>query len=302
MTVWTLATLHTLDGPKAAIGVNGKLFAVEALEPPLTGISTKEMVQNWEAFFPRLDELADRVAHHKEPIAPGIPASEADLLTPIVYPDGLFAIGGNYSGHLKAMGMSVTKSGTMPFFIRPPRTSLVGPGDTVMIPKTTRQLDWECELAVFVGRTLKNANREEAAAAVAGFAVGLDLSCRDLLKADNDFKVDLARGKAQDTLAPCGPAMMPAMFVPDVNNLRIQLFLNDEKMMDGSTSEMIYKIDEQLSTISNFMTVEAGSILFTGSPAGSAGEHGNRWLQPGDRLHAEIENVGALDVSLRQNG
>jgi 2-keto-4-pentenoate hydratase/2-oxohepta-3-ene-1,7-dioic acid hydratase in catechol pathway len=198
--------------------------------------------------------------------------------------------------------MSVTKTGTMPFFIRPPRTSLVGPGETVLIPKTTRQFDWECELAVFVGRTLKDANRQEASAAVAGYAVGLDLSCRDLLKADNDFKVDLVRGKAQDTLAPCGPAMMPSIFVPDVNNLHIQLFLNDEKMMDGSTSEMIYKIDEQLSTISKFMTVEAGSVLFTGSPAGSAAEHGNRWLQPGDRIHAEIEGVGALDVSLRENG
>ena len=301
MTTWTLATLRTLGGSKAVIGVNGKLFAVDALEPLLTGISTKEMLQNWESFFPRLDELADRVVHHEDLIASGIPASKADLLTPIVYPDGLFAIGGNYSGHLKAMGMSVTKSGTMPFFIRPPRTSLVGPGDTVVIPKTTKQFDWECELAVFVGRTLKDVNRQEASVAVAGYAVGLDLTCRDLLKADNDFKIDLARGKAQDTLAPCGPAMTPARFVPDVNNLRIQLFVNDEEMMDGSTSEMIYKIDEQLSTISKFMTVEAGSVLFTGSPSGSAAEHGNRWLQPGDRIHAEIENVGALDVSLRQN-
>jgi 2-keto-4-pentenoate hydratase/2-oxohepta-3-ene-1,7-dioic acid hydratase in catechol pathway len=301
MTVWTLATLRTLGGPKAAIGINGKLFVLEALEPLLTEISTKEMLQSWEAFFPRLDELANRVANHNELIASGILTSDADLLTPTVYPDGLFAIGGNYSGHLKAMGMTVTKTGTMPFFIRPPRTSLVGPGDTVVIPKTTKQFDWECELAVFVGRTLKDATREEASAAVAGYAVGLDLSCRDLLKADNDFKIDLARGKAQDTLAPCGPAMMPAKFVPDVNNLRIQLFLNGEKMMDGSTSEMIYKIDEQLSTISKFMTVEAGSVLFTGSPAGSAGEHGNRWLRPGDRIHAEIENVGTLDVTLRQN-
>ena len=301
MKIWTLATLHTLGGSKAAIGINGKLFAVDALEPLLTGTSTKEMLQNWESFFARLDELADRVVHHEDLIASGIPASKADLLTPIVYPDGLFAIGGNYSGHLKAMGMRVTKNGSMPFFIRPPRTSLVGPGDTVVIPKTTTQFDWECELAVFVGTTLKDASRQEASAAVAGYAVGLDLSCRDLLKADNDFKVDLARGKAQDTLAPCGPALMPAAFVADVNNLRIKLFVNDEKMMDGSTSEMIYKIDEQLSTISKFMTVEAGSVLFTGSPSGSAAEHGNRWRQPGDRIHAEIENVGALDVSLRQN-
>ena len=155
-------------------------------------------------------------------------------------------------------------------------------------------------MAVFIGKTLKNASREEAAAAVAGYSIGLDLSCRDLIQVNNDLKVDLVRGKAQDTMAPCGSAMMPAKFVPDVNNLRIQLFVNDEKMMDASTCEMLYKIDEQISTISEFMTIEAGSILFTGSPSGSAGEHGNRWLRPGDRIHATIENIGSLDVTMRQ--
>ena len=139
-------------------------------------------------------------------------------------------------------------------------------------------------------------SKEEAAAAVAGYAVGLDLSCRDLIQVDNDLKVDLVRGKAQDTMAPCGPGVMPAQFIPDVNDLRIQLSVNGEKMMDASTSEMLYKVDEQLSVISEYLTIEAGDILFTGSPSGSAGVHGNRWLRPGDHIHAEIEHVGVLDV------
>ena len=99
------------------------------------------------------------------------------------------------------MGLAKKKWDSMPFFIRPPKTTLVGPGDTVIIPKTTKQFDWECELAVFIGKTLKNASKQEAAAAVAGYAIGLDLSCRDLIQVDNDLKVDLVRGKAQDTMS-----------------------------------------------------------------------------------------------------
>src|SRR5260370_32312808 len=197
------------------------------------------------------------------------------------------------------MGMKVKKQDVMPFFIRPPKSPLVGTVDTVHIPKTTQQFDWECELAAFVGKRLKDAGRDEASAAIAGYAIGLDLSCRDLIKVDNDLKVDLVRSKAQDTMAPCGPAITPAKFVTDPNNLRIQLYVNDEKMMDASTSEMLYKIDEQLSIISHFITLQPGDILFTGSPSGSAGEHGGRWRKPGDRIHEEISALGVRNAMNR---
>jgi 2,4-diketo-3-deoxy-L-fuconate hydrolase len=124
------------------------------------------------------------------------------------------------------------------------------------------------------------------------------MTCRDLIPVDNDLKVDLVRGKAQDTMAPCGPYIVPAQFVSDVDNLRIELFVNDEKMMDASTAEMLYKVDEQLSVISDYVSIEPGDIVFTGSPSGSAGVHGNRWLRSGDRIHAQIEGVGALDVTI----
>ncbi len=300
MTIWTLATLKTPEGARAALGINDRYFILHDLQPLMQGTTSKQILQTWETSLPLLNALVEKVVADDAVFAHGVPAGEADLLTPVLEPDGLFAVGANYSGHLKEMGLAATKWASMPFFIRPPKTTLVGPGDTVIIPKTTKQFDWECELAVFIGKTLKNVSKEEAAAAVAGYAIGLDLSCRDLIKVDNDLKVDLVRGKAQDTMAPCGAVMMPAQFVPDVNNLRIQLFVNEEKMMDASTCEMLYKIDEQISTISEFMTIEAGSILFTGSPSGSAGEHGDRWLKPGDRIHATIENVGSLDVTMRQ--
>lgn len=149
-----------------------------------------------------------------------------------------------------------------------------------------------------VGRRLRHADRGEAAEAIAGYAVGLDLSCRDLIRVDNDLKVDLVRGKAQDTMAPCGPAIVPARFVPDISDLRVTLDLNGERMMDALTSEMLYAIDEQLSIISGYLTLEPGDILFTGLPSGSAEVHGGRWLRHGDHIRAEIADVGVLEVTL----
>jgi 2,4-didehydro-3-deoxy-L-rhamnonate hydrolase len=102
----------------------------------------------------------------------------------------------------------------MPLFLRPPTSTLVGPGRTVVIPRSTKQFDWECELAVVVGRRLRHATREEAVGAAAGYSIGMDLSCRDLIQVDNDLNVDLVRGKAQDTMAPCGPHTCPGTVFP----------------------------------------------------------------------------------------
>ncbi len=301
MTPFTVATLAAPGGGKAAIGINGSYYLLENIQPLLKLASCKTLLETWDTSLPLLQELADSLATNGATNTAGIPKEAAHLLAPVLYPDNLVAIGGNYAGHLKAMGLEVKKWDVMPFFIRPPKSTLVGPGDTVRIPKTTHQFDWECELAAIVGRRLKDAGRDEASAAIAGYSIGLDLSCRDLIKVDNDLKVDLVRGKAQDTMAPCGPAITPAKFVKNPNNLRIQLYVNDEKMMDAPTSEMLYKIDEQLSIISHFITLQPGDILFTGSPSGSAGEHGGRWLKPGDRIHAEISEVGVLSVTMRRD-
>jgi len=301
LTPFTVATLEGPDGGKAALGLNGSYYLLESIQPLLEPTSSKTLLETWDTSLPLLQELADSLAKNGAPKIAGIPKQAAHLLAPVLYPDNMVAVGGNYAGHLKAMDLEVKKWDVMPFFIRPPKSTLVGPGETVCIPKTTHQFDWECELAVFVGRRLKDAGRDEASSAIAGYAIGLDLTCRDLIWVDNDLKVDLVRGKGQDTMAPCGPAITPAKFVKDPNNLRIQLYVNDEKMMDGSTSEMLYKIDEQLSIISHFITLQPGDILFTGSPSGSAREHGGRWLKPGDRIHAEISEVGVLNVTMRRN-
>jgi 2,4-didehydro-3-deoxy-L-rhamnonate hydrolase len=296
MTRFTLASLQTSDGPKAAMGINYKYHLLSLVEPLLVDATCKSILQSWDASMPLLQGLAEKIAAGHVAQQHGVEARMATVLPPVLYPDTLLAVGANYpKGDQPMTGGSTS----MAFFIRPPKTTLVGAGDTVVKPSMTNQFDWECELVIFVGRRLRNASKEEAALAVAGYAVGLDLACRDLLEVDNELKVDLVRGKSQDTMAPCGPAIMPAKFVSDVNNLRIQLFVNDRKMIDASTCEMISKVEDQLSNLSEFMTIEPGDMLFTGSPTGSAAQHGNCWLQSGDRIRAEIEDVGVLDVNIR---
>ncbi|WP_189718236.1 fumarylacetoacetate hydrolase family protein [Streptomyces phaeofaciens] len=291
-----VATVQADTGPATALVTEGRTWLLSDLDEALTDVSVLELLGQWDRTLPRLQGLADRVSAGR--VGACTPLKEPRLLTPVRYPSKLLAVGANYVGHLREMGLEPTKWTPMPFFLRPPRTTLVGPGRTVPVPTGTQQFDWECELAVVLGRGLRNATRAEAAAAVAGYTIGLDLTCRDLIKVDNELHVDLMRGKAQDCMAPCGPTITPARFVEDVGDLRIQLSVNGEPMMDASTEEMLFAIDEQLSLISEVMTLEPGDILFTGSPAGSAGEHGGRWLRPGDTIHARIGGLAPLDVTV----
>lgn len=295
MQFFTLATLKGPVGPKAAIGVENQFYLISDLQPEFH-FTVKDLLLNWPASFAMLEQLAASIADGTFRYSPAVPEEVADFATPVIYPNKLMAVGANYTGHLQEMGLPAEKWHPMPFFFRPPTTTLVGPGVTVHIPKSTQQFDWECELAVIVGKRLRNAGKQEAMDAIAGYAIGLDLSCRDLMQNDTALSVDLVRGKAQDTMAPCGPYIVPGQFVPNPYTLQIQLFVNDQKMMDANSSEMIYKIDEQLSIISEYITIEPGDILFTGSPSGSAEVHGGRFLKPGDTIHAQIEGVGAMDV------
>ncbi len=295
MQFFTLATLKTSVGPQAAIGVENQFYLISDLQPKLH-VTVKDLLANWPTSFAMLEQLAVSIVGGAFKSSPAVSEEKADLATPVIYPNKLMAVGANYTGHLQEMGLPTEKWHPMPFFFRPPTTTLVGPGRTVHIPQSTKQFDWECELAVIVGKRLRNAGKEEAMDAVAGYAIGLDLSCRDLMRNDTALPVDLVRGKAQDTMAPCGPYIVPVQFVPNPYTLQIQLFVNDEKMMDANSSEMIYKIDEQLSIISEYITIEPGDILFTGSPSGSAEVHDGCFLKPGDTIHAQIEGVGAMNV------
>ena len=301
MTRFTLATLRTARGAKAAIGVGERYFELAEVSRDFQHHTVKSMLDDWTSNFPKLEMLVSDIGQRSHSELQSISAEEGDLLTPIVWPNKVVCVGANYADHLREMGLKAERWEPMPFFMCPPSTCLVGPGETVKIPKSTKQFDWELELAVIVGKRLENVTKEEAADAIAAYSIGFDLSCRDLIKVDNELRVDLVRGKSQDTMKPVGPFIVPAKFLPDVSDLKLTLSVNGKQMMDSSTKEMLFTCDEMLSTISSFVTLEPGDIVFTGSPNGSAGVHGNCWLKPGDSIHAEIEGIGAFDVQMQRS-
>ncbi|KIX99770.1 uncharacterized protein Z520_04406 [Fonsecaea multimorphosa CBS 102226] len=299
MTFFTLATLSTPEGLTAAIGVGDKYYPLSQTQQ-FQHATVMSLLEDWTRSLTTLETLAEEAQAGK--LSHSISASDAILETPVRYPNKVACAGANFTGHLKEMGFTdLSKWDILPVFLAPPTTTLVGPGTTVKIPRTTKEFDWELEMVVVVGQRLRHASREEAAAAIAGYMVGLDLSCRDLAICDNQLKIDFMRGKLQDTMKPAGPVFVPAKFVPNPDDLRMTLLVNDRKMQDASTNEMLYKCDEIVSVISSHVTLEPGDLIYTGTPSGQAKSHGGAWLKAGDRISARIEDIGELNVTLKSD-
>jgi 2-keto-4-pentenoate hydratase/2-oxohepta-3-ene-1,7-dioic acid hydratase in catechol pathway len=293
---FALANLNTSSGERAALAIEGAYFRLDQVLPGCS-TSVRSILDDWDRLYPRLLAAAEQCAADGSRSRALVSSTDVELLTPVRFPNKLICVGAVYRDHLREFNLPAERWKNMPIFLRAPTTSIVGPGRTLAMPATTSQFDWEIELAVIVSRRLKSADLESATSAIAGYSVGLDMTCRDLLDRDSPTGVDLVRAKAQDGMAPVGPFVRPAAFVRDVHNLRLKLFVNDEIKQDGCTADMLYSVPEQLSTISRYITLEPGDIVFTGSPAGSGASIG-QYLQPGDRIRAEIEAVGRLEVEV----
>jgi len=284
-----------------AIEIDGAYWPLDSLRRRglrVPSLHVKELLLDWGANFAALQDLARQILTDAGLKELRFPQGLRHLELAIQYPNKVIAVGANYLSHLVEMGLPTGKWPLMPFFFVPPTTSMTGSGKFVLLPRDTKKLDWEIELAVVVGSRLSCVGREEALSAIAGYSVAIDLSARDLARpAQSPTLVDLARAKGQDTMKPFGPHITPAAFISDPHNLRMRLAVNGQVRQDGRTSDMMYRIDEQLSIISQFVTLEPGDVVLTGTPAGSATVRGD-FLQAGDRIVAEIEGIGQLEVEV----
>ena len=299
---FALANLCTADGERAALALSSGYFRLDRLGAAVDaglGTSLREVVSRWQSAWPLLAEMAAQCAAEGASSSAYVALADAALVTPIRFPNKLVCVGAVYRDHLREFNLPAERWPRMPMFLRPPSTSIVGPGDEIAIPPNTKQFDWEVELAVVMGARLTDGDLDSAEAAIAGYSVGVDLTCRDLLDRESTVGVDLVRAKAQDAMAPVGPVLMPAAFVGDPQRLGLRLFVNDEIKQDGCTSDMLYTVYEQVATISRYITLEPGDIVFTGSCAGSGASTG-QFLQPGDRIRAEIDKVGRLEVGIAE--
>lgn len=211
---------------------------------------------------------------------------------PIPRPGKIICVGLNYRDHATEQGIEPPEA---PLFFAKYTTALIGPGDPIVIPPVVSQADYEAELGVVIGRTVRRVSRENALEAVKGYLVANDVTARDLQRADRQW----TRGKSPDTFCPVGP-IVPAAEVPDPHALPIRALLDGEVVQSSNTANLIFGIDFLISYASQTSTLEEGDLILTGTPAG-VGVYRDppRLLQPGDVITVEIDGVGTLTNPVR---
>jgi len=209
------------------------------------------------------------------------------MAVPIPRPGKIVCVGLNYRDHAAEQGAELPEA---PLLFAKFTTALIGPGDAIVIPPIVTKCDYEAELGVVLGRTVRQVSKENAMEAVAGYVVANDVSARDLQFGDGQW----TRGKSPDTFCPVGP-LVPAADVPDPHALPIRALLNGEVVQDSTTANLVFGVDEVISYASQTATLEAGDLILTGTPAGvGIFRRPPRLLQPGDEITIEIDGIGSL--------
>ena len=201
-----------------------------------------------------------------------------------VNPSKIICLGRNYAEHAKELGHEVPEEPVI--FLKPP-SALIGPDQTIILPKKSERVDHEVELAVIIGRRGKNIPRERAMDYVLGYTILLDITARDLQWEAKKKGLPWTVAKGFDTFAPIGPRVVDKREL-DISNLEIGLKVNGQLRQLSRTAEMIFKVPEIIEYVSGIMTLEKGDIIATGTPAGVGP------LRHGDRIEAWIEGIGVL--------
>jgi 2-keto-4-pentenoate hydratase/2-oxohepta-3-ene-1,7-dioic acid hydratase in catechol pathway len=225
----------------------------------------------------------------------GRAAKVSQLLAP-VQPPVVMCIGLNYRKHADELKLPYPKNPVV--FLKPPNT-VCGPGVPIVKPRITEKMDYEVELAVVIGKPCKDVSVDEALHYIAGYTCANDISTRDWQKVPELSGGQWTRSKIFDNFCPLGPVLVTADEIPDPNKLRVQTFVNGEKMQDSSTTDLIFNIQQVVSFCSIGTTLAPGTVIITGTPAGVAeGRSPQPWLKPGDHCVVEIEKIGRLENSI----
>ena len=196
-------------------------------------------------------------------------------------------IGLNYSDHAEETGQKVPPE---PIIFAKATSSIIGPNDTVEIPRKSIKSDWEVELGVVIGKQAKYISENESQSHIAGYCVVNDLSEREF---QIEHSGQWVKGKSCDTFGPIGPYLVTTDEVPDPQNLKMWLDVNGKRMQDGSTSTMVYGVNFLISYLSQFMSLQPGDIISTGTPPGvGMGMNPQVFLKPGDEMRLGIEGLG----------
>lgn len=207
--------------------------------------------------------------------------ADVRLLAPVIPRSKVVGVGRNYAAHAAELGNDVPES---PLTFFKPNTSVIGPDDAIIRPEVTRELSFEGELALVIGRICKEVPIERVPEVIFGYTIANDVTARDLQKPDGQW----SRAKGSDTFCPLGPWMVTHLGVEEASDLEITTTLDGEVKQSASTNLMVFQIPQLVSYISSFTTLLPGDVILTGTPAGVGP------MEPGQQISVEIGGIGTL--------
>jgi len=219
-----------------------------------------------------------------------IPRTGLRILAPYANPEKIICVALNYMDHIReGTGRAVPEK---PILFSKLTSAIIGPGDPIVHPRATNELDYEGELAVIIGRRGKHIHEDKALDHVFGYSIMNDVSARDLQRTESHW----VRAKGGDTFAPFGPALVTADEIPDPQAIPIRTFRNGEKVQDGTTADMIFGVRRLIAFASEVVSLAPGDILSTGTPAGvGVWRKPQTLLKPSDTIRVEIDPIGVLE-------
>jgi acylpyruvate hydrolase len=207
---------------------------------------------------------------------------------PIERPGKIICVGLNYRDHAEEQGAELPKA---PLLFAKWNNTLIGPGEAIVLPAESKQVDYEAELGVVIGTRGRHVTEAEALQFVAGYICVNDVSARDLQFSDGQW----SRGKSPDTFCPVGPRLVPSEEIDDPQALAIRCILNGETLQDSNTSKMVFSVAEIIAYITRTITLEPGDLIATGTPAGVGIFRDPKiLLKAGDEVSVEVEGLGKL--------
>jgi 2-keto-4-pentenoate hydratase/2-oxohepta-3-ene-1,7-dioic acid hydratase in catechol pathway len=217
-----------------------------------------------------------------------VPSRDAYWFAPVPRPGKIICIGLNYRDHAAESKMPIPEK---PVVFSKFSTAVIAPGESVVLPSTSQQVDYEAELAVVIGRHAKHVKADRAYDYVLGYTAFNDVSARDFQFSDGQWQ----RGKSCDTFAPMGQTIVTTDAIPDPHKLSIKLVLNGQTMQNSNTDQLIFGVPALIEFLSESITLEPGDVIATGTPPGVGfARNPPVFLKPGDRMEVLIEGMGGL--------
>ena len=265
-----------------------KAIGDDLLEFPSVVFSIEDVLQVKDGLTMLVDQLRDLKRSSSGIQSFLFSASEVTFRAPITRPHKIIGIGLNYKDHVEEFKREAPKE---PLLFAMYANAIIGPNEPIVIPQMSRQIDYEAELAVVIGKRARHVPVESALDHIAGYTIFNDVSARDLQFSDGQW----LRAKNFDTFAPMGPFLATRSKLGDGSGLDIELRLNGKTMQKSNTRNLIFDVPNLVSYISRVMTLEVGDVIATGTPAG-VGYVRNPpvFMKAGDVVEIEIEGIGQL--------